>query len=289
MRTFNLLTGASLAVLTSVVGLGAADAATFDWDWTTIDNSTSTQPLGDQLSVTNNGQTLTAEGFQITGNGNATSGAKFTTGISTSRLFSFGSFAGLGVTDTAEPGLGGTGTATSSPNHTISNEATTGGAQVTDLVAFQLPTIAGSSLSLSSIVLTRWGGSTGSANVSVLIGKASSLTGLVGKSVQSLESSGFELLQFGGTGLNTFGGGFTISSTTTDTNTAGEGNVGADLGDITNVSGDILIVAASLDDNGQSASQTDFIKVANVVTTSTVTRVPEPGTLTLKKKKKSKK
>src|ERR1700722_10991573 len=98
MRTFNLLTGASVAVLTSVVGLGAASATTYDWDWTTIDNSATTQPLGNQLSVTNNGQTLTAEGFQITGNGNATSGAKFTTGIgntgalATSRLFSFGAF-----------------------------------------------------------------------------------------------------------------------------------------------------------------------------------------------------
>src|ERR1700743_1215476 len=102
MRTFNLLSGVSLAVLTSVAALNPAKADTFNWDWTTVDTSNTTQNLGNQMSLTNNGQTLSAEAFQVTGNGTAISGTKNTNTLSTARLFSYGAFAGLGVTNTFE-------------------------------------------------------------------------------------------------------------------------------------------------------------------------------------------
>jgi hypothetical protein len=293
MRTFNLLCGASVAALASVVSLGAAKATTFDWDWSTSDNSNTTQVAGNQLSVASNGQTLTAESYQLIGNvgsnGSFLTGSKYTDTLSTARLFSFGSGIGLGVTNSVEAGNVSPTTAVGpapSPEHTVSNQATTsvGGVttQVTDLIAFQLPTISGSTLSISSLSLTRWGGSSGSANTSVLIGKANglSISTLAGQSIKSLESAGFQLLQFGGTSTNNNGPSpLTISSTAVDTNTAAEGDQGGTLGGLTDVSGDILIIAASLDDNGSSPSQTDFIKPLSIVTTST--KVPEPGTLAM--------
>ena len=213
MRTFNLLTGVSFAVLTSVAALGSAGAATFNWDWTTTpDTSGTTQSPGNGLTMSNGGQTLTAEAFQVTGNGTATSGAKITAGLATSRLFNYsGTGFGLGVTDNVESGqptntgpLGDAG----SPAHTVSNQAqTTGGAQVTDMVAFKLPTITGNTVSVTNVVLNQFGNNVspaGHSNVSILIGGTATTNSasLAGLSITQLEAAGFHLLQFDGTGVN---------------------------------------------------------------------------------------
>ncbi len=272
MRTFNLLSGVSFAVLTSLAALSSADAANFVWDWTQApDTSGCTTTLGNSLSLTNNGQTLTAESFSVTGsgtgNGGANTTAKTTNALSTARLFNYaGTGFGLAVTDTTESN---TGSPAGSPEHTVSNQATTGGNQVSDMVAFKLPTIAGSAVNVTSIVLNQFGtdqNPSGHSNVSILIGGNSSTTlaSLAGQSINQLEALGFHLLQFNGTGTRT------ITSTTTDSNDAAGANQLADY------TGSIMIVAASLSDG---TGTPDYIKIGSIAATST--RVPEPGTVAM--------
>jgi hypothetical protein len=255
-RLAALMLVAALAVMAQVAG---ARAASFTWD-TTVSATSSGGVLGPYAS---NGQSIYAVGYQVTGG--TTVAAKMADTLVTATAAEFtGSCCGIGVIDSGEDG--------SAPGHTVSNEATSGGQQITDLVAFALP---GAGYVPTSITLHQFCangngsgaqtcaqiGSTGFDDVSIFIGgnPANMPTGNT-TLAQLVSSYGFTQV--------------TTANLVTGSSLAGSGDRTINLNG--SLTGGYLIIAASLNDN---IGTTDYFKVAALSANSPVTKVPEPGTL----------
>jgi hypothetical protein len=257
-RLASLVFVAALAVMAQV---GDVQAASFTWD-TTVAADSSGGVLG---PYTSNGQSIYAVGYQITGG--TTAAAKMTdTLVGAAAVEYTGSCCGIGVTDSGENG--------SAPGHTVSNEATAGGQQITDMVAFVLP---GAGYMPTSITLRQFcangdgsgaqtcaqAGSTGFDDVSIFIGGDPA----------NMPTGSATLAQL----VSTYG--FTQVSTAnlvTGSSLTGSGDRTINLNG--SLSGAYLIIAASLNDN---VGTNDYFKVAALSANSPVTKVPEPGTLAI--------
>jgi len=272
MRTLNLIAGAAVIALASAFSAGSAKADLWSWDTDSLVGANNTVNLGNQITDTPAGiGTLTAQGLQIVGNSN-----KLTTGLTNARLFNFsGECCGLGVTNTVEnPGSGLQGSV-GAPDHTVSNEIFSGSTQVTDVVAFQLPTVTGTQWTVNNLTIHEFNGSNGGkGNLTVLVGGTSSTTlaSISGMSITALEAAGFHLLQYNnGTNNTTDGTEITITDTTKDA-------TNQTLGQFT---GSMLLVAASINDTGTSQSNSDYFKIGEIGGSRPTTQVPEPGTLVI--------
>jgi hypothetical protein len=244
-RTFAFAAAASLLAFGTV---GSADAASFSWDLTTKSTG-STGSNGNTLSftATGGGNSLTAEAYQVT---SATTAGTTSASLVTAYLGAYSS--GLGVTDRSENG--------SAPGHTVSNNATSSGNHVWDMVVFQLPT----TLQLTSITLSQWCSNSGAGpsgcsgavfgldDITVYTGHLSSLGAPAGQSLTALG-----LTQVSSPNLN------------------GGGDRTINLSGV--AAGDYIIIAASLSDGGTNSTNTDFLKIAGLGAQTPT--VPEPGTL----------
>jgi hypothetical protein len=267
-RTFARMTPPGLAASVFVAALaiavtaGGAHAASYTWDTT----AGATNGSGGSLGFTNNGQTLSALGYQIIGG--TTAATKMNDALGTATAVEYtGAGYGIGVTDSSENG--------SSPGHTVSNEGTSGGKQVTDMVVFALP---GAGYTPTSITLNQFCtngnasgasscaniGSSGSANVSIFIGNTAPTVGMT--LAQLVSTGGYTQV--------------TAANLAAGSSLTGSGNRTITLNGT--LSGAYLIVVASLNDNATSGATTDYFKVASISATSPApTPVPEPGTLAI--------
>jgi len=258
-RLATLVFVAALAVTAQV---GAVRAASFTWD-TTVSATDSGGVLG---PYTSNGQSIYAVGYQVTG-GTTAAAKTGDTLVGATAVEYTGSGYGIGVTDSGEDG--------SSPGHTVSNQATSSGQQITDMVAFALP---GAGYIPTSITLHQFcangngsgaqtcaqAGSTGFDDVSIFIGG----------NPANMPTGATTLAQL----VSTYG--FTQVSTAnlvTGNSLTGSGDRTINLNG--SLTGGYLIIAASLNDNLGAA---DYFKIAALSANSPATvKVPEPGTLAI--------
>jgi hypothetical protein len=261
MTSFRVITVVLVAALAVLAQGAAARADSFTWD-TTQSVSSNSGVLG---PFTSNGQSIYAVGYQISGG--TTAAAKMGDSLTGATAVEYpGTCCGIGVTDSGENG--------SSPGHTVSNEATSGGQQITDMVAFALP---GNGYYPTSITLNQYCangngsgasscaavGSTGFDDVSIFIGGNSA----------NMPTGATTLAQL----VSTYG--FTqvsVANLVTGSSLTGSGdrtiNLNGSLG------GAYLIIAASLSDGTGTA---DYFKIAALSASSGPTRVPEPSTLAI--------
>jgi hypothetical protein len=248
---------AALAVMAQV---GDVRAASFTWDTTVSANSSG----GDLGPYTSNGQSIYAVGYQVTG-GTTVAAKMADTVVAATAVEYTGSCCGIGVIDSGEDG--------SAPGHTVSNEATSGGQQITDMVAFVLP---GAGYIPTSITLHQFcangngsgaqtcaqDGSSGFDDVSIFIGGNPANMPTGNTTLAQLVSS------YGFTQVST-------ANLVTGSSLTGSGDRTINLNG--SLSGAYLIIAASLNDNLGSA---DYFKIAALSANSPATvKVPEPGTL----------
>jgi hypothetical protein len=262
MTPLGLAASVFVAALAVTVTAGGARAASYTWDTTA---GASNGP-GGSLGFTNGGQSISALGYQIIGG--TTASTKMTDALGAATAVEYaGTGYGIGVTDSSETG--------SSPGHTVSNEGTSGGKQVTDMVVFALP---GTGYTPTSISLNQFCnngnasgsrscaqiGSSGSSNVSIFIGNTAPT---VGTTLATLVSTdGYTQV--------------TAANLAAGSSLTGSGDRTITLNGT--LSGAYLIVVASLDDNATSGATTDYFKIASISANSPAPiPVPEPGTLTI--------
>jgi hypothetical protein len=264
MTLWRVITVVLVAALAALAQGAAAHADSFTWD-TTQSVSSNGGVLG---PFTSNGQSIYAVGYQITGG--TTAAAKMNdTVVGATAVEYTGSCCGIGVTDSGENG--------SSPGHTVSNEATSSGQQITDMVAFALP---GNGYYPTSITLNQYcaNGNASGASSCAAVGSTGfdDVSIFIGGTAGNLPTGATTLAQL----VSTYG--FTQVSTAnlvTGNSLNGSGDRTINLNG--SLSGAYLIIAASLSDG---TGTPDYFKIAALSATPSPgapTRVPEPSTLAI--------